>query len=89
MRILIALAVAALCFAPEASRAYGPAPWCAVISFGWGDTFWDCQYGSIEECRPHVIAGWRGFCNMNPAWQGPYEPAPRPKGRRKHPIRHD
>jgi hypothetical protein len=42
------------------------APWCAVISWGDGDTHWDCRYRSIEECRPKVIAGNRGFCNPNP-----------------------
>jgi hypothetical protein len=27
---------------------------------------WDCTYRSIEECRPNVIAGNRGFCNPSP-----------------------
>jgi hypothetical protein len=31
------------------------APWCAVISKGEGSAYWDCQYRSIEECRPHVL----------------------------------
>src|SRR6516162_11394638 len=38
------------------------AKWCAVISEG----YWDCQYRSIEECRPNVLAGNRGWCNPNP-----------------------
>ena len=38
------------------------AAWCAVISEG----YWDCQYHSIEECRPNVLAGNRGWCNPNP-----------------------
>jgi len=38
------------------------APWCAVISEG----YWDCQYRSIEECRPNVLAGNRGWCNPSP-----------------------
>ena len=38
------------------------APWCAVISEG----YWDCRYHSIEECRPNVLAGNRGWCNPNP-----------------------
>ena len=33
---------------------------------------WDCEYGSIETCRPNVIAGNRGFCQLNPY----YSPAP-------------
>src|SRR4029450_9926714 len=42
------------------------APWCAVISRGGGNVKWDCTYRSIEECRPNVIAGNRGFCNPSP-----------------------
>ena len=43
------------------AKAY-EAPWCAVIS----DGYWDCQYRSIEECRPNVLAGNRGWCNPSP-----------------------
>ena len=63
--VLIA-AVAALIF--EMSNA----PWCAVVNIGSGDIEWDCEYGSIEACRPNVIAGNRGFCQINPY----YSPAP-------------
>jgi len=42
------------------------APWCAVIENGTGSVYWDCQYRSIEECRPNVLAGNRGWCNPNP-----------------------
>ena len=42
------------------------APWCAVTSGGGGDMHWDCQYRSIEECRPNVLGGNRGYCNQNP-----------------------
>jgi uncharacterized protein DUF3551 len=45
-------------------------PWCAVISEG----HWDCQYRSIEECRPNVLAGNRGWCNPNPYFIAPYRP---------------
>jgi hypothetical protein len=49
----------------------GPeAPWCAVVNTGTGNVVWDCSYGSIEACRPNVIAGNRGFCNLNPAYRG-------------------
>ena len=48
---------------PAAAR---EAPWCAVTSGGDGDMHWDCQYRSIEECRPNVLAGNRGWCNPNP-----------------------
>jgi hypothetical protein len=43
-----------------------PAPWCAVINLGPSDAYWDCQYASIEQCRPTILAGNRGFCNPNP-----------------------
>ena len=62
--------------------AAGPAPWCAVIPMGPGDAYWDCQYRSIEACRPTIIAGNRGFCNPNPGWYGPAEP-PRKAGKRR------
>ena len=56
----------------------GDAPWCAVVNIGSGDIEWDCEYGSIEACRPNVIAGNRGFCQLNsyyspaPPYGGPY-----------------
>lgn len=65
------------------ARAAGDAPWCAVYDFGFGDAAWDCQYRSIEDCRPHVIAGNRGFCNPNP-----YFRAPQPRAVRRQHRRH-
>ena len=53
--------LALLVFGPQPVKAY-EAPWCAVIS----DGYWDCQYRSIEECGPNVLAGNRGWCNPNP-----------------------
>jgi len=61
--------LAAMCFGTSPSRAYGNAPWCAVITLQ-GDVYWDCQYRTVEECAPNVVAGNRGFCNLNP-WPGP------------------
>ena len=61
-----------------------------VVDVGWGDVIWDCHYRSVEECRPNVIAGNRGFCNHNPAgpgWQRQgTEP---PKRHRKRRINRD
>jgi hypothetical protein len=53
---------------------YGPGRWCAVINTGTGHVTWDCTYNSVEQCRPNVIAGNRGFCNLNPSIPiaGPY-----------------
>jgi uncharacterized protein DUF3551 len=60
---------------------YGNAPWCAVTNNGAGDMEWDCEYQSIAQCAPQVVAGNRGFCNLNPA--GP-QYAPAPVSHRKH-----
>lgn len=67
-RMLFGIATLALLVAgprPATADYYG-APWCAVISMGDGDMQWDCEYRSLEECRPNVLAGNRGWCNPNP-----------------------
>ena len=68
-RIIFAVAAVAtfgsLAFGLQPAKAK-EAPWCAVTSGGEGDMHWDCQYRSIEECRPNVLAGNRGWCNPNP-----------------------
>jgi hypothetical protein len=73
LRILMAAAtiMAVMSFGGRPAQAYGDAPWCAVISVGWGEMHWECEYNSIEACRPNVLAGNRGFCNPNPAYRGP------------------
>src|SRR5262249_10080131 len=60
----------------------GEGPWCAVISIGTGSGYEDCRYRSFEECRPNVLAGNRGFCNLNPRRAAnPPGYAPRSKSR--------
>jgi hypothetical protein len=68
----------------QSSRAYfGNDPWCAVVNIGTGDVLWDCQYRTLEECVPNVLAGNRGFCNLSP-W---YEPKPlQTRKHRKRPV---
>ena len=86
--ILVAIgALAALVFVvrPAAADYYG-APWCAVIAMGDGDMQWDCEYRSIEECRPNVLAGNRGWCNPNPAFTASYKTAEQ-RHHRKRPVR--
>lgn len=61
---------------------YGDAPWCAVINVGTGEVYWDCQYQTFQACAPNVVAGNRGFCNVNPT----YRPAAAPPA--KHYVRH-
>jgi uncharacterized protein DUF3551 len=66
-----ALALGALACSPyPAAAQVGNAPWCAVQSTGWGSVYWDCHYATLEQCVPNVLAGNRGTCNHNPAWEG-------------------
>ena len=66
---LLASFAAPALFVPSA-HASGNAPWCAVVHSGRGSVYWDCHYASIEQCQPNVIAGNRGWCNPNPAYEG-------------------
>ena len=59
------------------------APWCAVTNYGNGSMYWDCQYSSIEQCRPNVLAGNRGWCNPNPYFVQ-YAAAPNKHSRKRH-----
>ena len=63
------------------------APWCAVISFGSGSEYWDCQYLSFEDCyrRGNILAGNRGFCNPSPYYVGNATEQRRPAKRRARP----
>ena len=62
--IFVAAALASLAFGLQPAAAdYYAAPWCAVIAMGDGDMQWDCEYRSVEECRPNVLAGNRGWCD--------------------------
>jgi len=63
-----ALLLAVLSCATRSARTE-ETPWCAVITLGMGDAYWDCQYRSLEECIPQVLAGNRGFCNPNPRFR--------------------
>jgi hypothetical protein len=75
MRFLLALAsvtaALSLCSAPASAQYYGDAPWCAVVAATDGEMTWHCYYHSVAECQPHVIAGDRGFCNLNPYGSSP------------------
>jgi hypothetical protein len=68
---------------PGHAGTIGNGPWCAVQNVGTGDVIWDCEFQSVEQCQPAVIAGNRGFCNLNPAWPQ-YRPAPPPVRHRKY-----
>ena len=80
LRIVLMTAVlAGTCLADPGLVRAAEGPWCALRNFG-SDLSEDCQFRTFEECRQTVVAGFRGFCNQNPRWQG--EP-PKPKVRRK------
>jgi hypothetical protein len=71
--------IAAVSFSAHPAAA-AEGPWCAFISLGTGSVYEDCQYSSIETCRPNVLAGNLGFCNPNPRW---VEPVPQSRVRHK------
>ncbi len=79
------VAIAITGFGEHPTQASEAPPWCAVISLGDGNAYWDCQYRSLEECIPNVLAGNRGFCNPNPAYHALEQP-PRKHTRRRHKI---
>ena len=66
----------------RSALAYGDKPWCAVTSGGL-DVRWECEYDSIEACRPNILAGNRGFCNPNPYYQAPAKRAPAKRHHRR------
>ena len=79
--LVAAAALASVSFSRHAEGA--AAPWCAVITIGEDSVYWDCRYSSIEQCRPNVLAGNRGFCNPNPYFAAAYQPVER-RRQRKH-----
>ncbi len=81
-------AAALLCLGMPSSHAgYGDAPWCAVMNIGTGEMYWDCQYQTFDACVPNVIAGNRGFCNVNPTYR-PAAAAPASHYVRRHHTKH-
>jgi hypothetical protein len=80
------LAVAGLAFSVCAAHAgtIGNAPWCAVQDLGTGDVEWDCEFRTVEACVPNVIAGNRGFCNINPGFVPPAYGTPPRHYRKRH-----
>ena len=84
LTIVIMALVVTTWFGTSSSRAYGDAPWCAVINIGTGTVYWDCQYPTFEACYHlgNILAGNRGFCTLNP-WPGSSQIVPY-----RHPKRH-
>lgn len=83
LRMIFAVAGALVVFVLHLTSAEAQeTSWCAVISEG----YWDCQYHSIEECRPNVLAGNRGWCNPSPYFAAQYRPTEHQR-HRKHTAR--
>jgi len=82
--LIIAASTLVLCLVPRPSHAqnFGNAPWCAVTDRGSGEVVWDCQFRTFDECVPNVLAGNRGFCNVNPYYVGPAVTTPNSRRRR-------
>ena len=85
---LAALTVAVSWSDGPARAQVGDAPWCAVVNMGRDSVYWDCHYRTFEQCVPNVLAGNRGFCNMNPRWEGWYAPVAKPPRPSHHRKRH-
>ena len=77
--LLTAVLSATALVSPSSAQVATEGPWCALRNFG-SDLSEDCQYRTFEACRETVIAGFRGFCNPNPRWQGDVS-SPRPRRR--------
>jgi len=92
MRLTLAIAAfgTMLFYNIPASQAYfGNKPWCAFINVGTGDVVEDCQYRTLEECVPNVLAGNRGTCNPNPRWEGAPRATAVPKKHHKRHVNRD
>jgi hypothetical protein len=84
MRIVLATAMAILAMSFDLRPAAAQeGPWCAFITLGEDAAYEDCRYRSLEECQPNVLAGNRGFCNLNPRWTGGSGPAAKPRAHKK------
>lgn len=83
VRIFAGAAILLFATTPPSWALSGDAPWCAVVDIGFGEMEWDCYYQTIEQCAPNVVAGNRGFCNLNPYYVPPAIP-----GHSKHYARH-
>ena len=42
-----------------------------MVNVGTGSVHWDCQYNTVEACVADVLAGNRGFCELNPIYGHP------------------
>ena len=86
MRIpaLAVLAIATIgAAAPGRAQTYDPAyPVCLQIYTRWNDSYNECAYTSLEQCR-WSASGRAAMCVVNPYYAGPKKsPGRRDRGRR-------
>jgi hypothetical protein len=88
--VLVAASAFLFVGVPAGHALSGDAPWCAVVNIGNGEIEWDCHYQTVEQCAPNVVAGNRGFCNLNPYYV-PRAAAPRSRAKsyRRQPRHHN
>lgn len=86
--VLGVLALLALGTTPARASLYGDSLWCAVHDEGAGNIIWDCEFDTVADCTPAILAGNKGFCQHNPYWQPPppeppqySAPPPAPRGK--------
>jgi hypothetical protein len=67
----LAAVLTALTASTPAAAARAEAPWCAIMQTDRDNVVTDCSFWTFEACVPFVIGGNRGFCQQNPAYEGP------------------
>jgi hypothetical protein len=86
MRILAlaVLTVAAVAAAPPArAQTYDPAyPVCLQIYTRWNDSYFECAYTSLEQCR-WSASGRAAQCVVNPYYVGKKAPGRRDRRQRR------
>ena len=82
--IAAAAALLLLKVSPGHAQYYGDAPWCAVMEIGDGAVTWDCEFANVEACVPNVLAGNRGFCELNPYFVPTAAPRAYPRRHARH-----
>jgi hypothetical protein len=69
--LVILAAAAALAAPPARAQTYDPAyPVCLQIYTRWNDSYNECAYTSLEQCR-WSASGRAAMCVVNPYYAGP------------------
>lgn len=75
LRLLCAAAASAAALGVPVPSSYagqiGDDKWCFVENTGGDSQSWDCEFATVEDCRPAANVGNRGFCSVNPTYRPP------------------